>query len=82
MNKFVAIIVLSLIAFSAMSQDSVRSTIEKAYKDPHREKNEAKADVFIPGKQIYDTTRSVSSGTVVQPVNNDPSRKAKDRKKQ
>ena len=77
MNKFVAAIVLSLIAFSAMSQDSVRSTIEKAYKDPHREKNAAKADVFILGKRIYDTTRSVSSGASIQPVQNDQSRKAK-----
>jgi len=81
MNKFVAVIILSLIAYSAMSQDNVRLTIEKAYKDPLREKNEAKADVFIQGKRIYDTTRSVSSGAFVQPVQNEQYRKVKRRKK-
>ncbi len=57
MIKFTGVIVLTLLMFSAMSQDSVRSTIEKAYKDTLREKNAAKADRLIHGKRIFDTTQ-------------------------
>lgn len=82
MNKFVAAIVLSLIAYAAMSQDSVRSTIQKAYKDSLRAKNEAKADVFIQGKRIADTTRPVSAGSFISPAVKDQPGKAKRKKKQ
>ena len=69
MNKFVTAIVLMLIAFSAMSQDTVYANIERAYKDPERKKNSAKADVFIMGKRIHDEGISASASTL-QPVKN------------
>jgi hypothetical protein len=81
MNKFVAAIVLLLIAFSAMSQDSIQSNLEKAYKDPNRKKNSAKADVFIQGKRIHDTNINSSSATQ-QPVRNETLAKKKRKKKE
>ena len=54
MDKFVTAIILILIAFSAMSQDTVYSKIEKAYNDSGRKTNSAKADVFIVGKRIHE----------------------------
>ena len=80
MNKFVAAIVMLLIAFSAMSQDSIYSNIEKAYKDPQRKKNSAKADVFIMGKKIHDE-RGASSAVSPQPVRIETSVKTSRRKK-
>jgi len=81
MSKFVAAIVLLLIAFSAMSQNSIQSNIEKAYKDPNRKMNSAKADVFLQGKRINDERINATIAAPL-PVRNEKPAKTKRKKKQ
>jgi hypothetical protein len=83
MIKFVLAIALLLITFSSMAQDSIRSNIEKAYRDPGREKNSAKADLYIQGKKIMDTVSVEASGTAIpRSLKNENRRKVKRNKKQ
>ena len=79
MYKLSAILFLLFTSFATMAQ-TTKDKIENAYKDPDREKNSARADVYAAGKQkIMDTTTIQKAKPV--PVEEEPAIKRRKPKK-